>query len=526
MVMDVPLLSAVLATSAILFFALRDLFRRNGKGHLPPGPVPLPILGNILDIPRSSVGLAFSALTKKYGDIVYFNVLGQPVIVIGSIKAAVDLLDKKSANFSGRPVSAVTKLAGLEFMFVFKQYGLQWRQHRRTFHLSFGIDRVANYRPIQLNSARRLLTRLLTSPHDMQKNINMLVADTAMKLVYGIDAAVDDPECEMAKAIEALRAFVETLLLPSGHLIMDIFPFLRHLPSWLPGMHVKRVVETGRRAVQGALDKLDNMSTAANREGRAMDSMMTRLLADAGADAHAAAMKEHNQHVAATTLLDAYDDGSFLPRRGNAPGIPEGGPGRAAVVGPDRLPEFSDYDRLPYTRAFIKELTRWHTVSPMGVPHTVVDDDEYNGYFIPAGTIVNVNIWSLSRDPEEYPDPYAFKPERFLVENPPRDPNDYIFGFGRRLVLRLTLLASGRSSDTLDPRRACPGNHFATASLFIYCTSVLHVFDIMPPKDKYGSPVALEYKAKDNLIPHIEGYEYIIKPRSAEAERLVADLML
>ena len=85
-----------------------------------------------------------------------------------------------------------------------------------------------------------------------------------MKLVYGIDAAVDDPECEMAKAIEALRAFVETLLLPSGHLIMDIFPFLRHLPSWLPGMHVKRVVETGRRAVQGALDKLDNMSTAAN----------------------------------------------------------------------------------------------------------------------------------------------------------------------------------------------------------------------------------------------------------------------
>ena len=64
-----------------------------------------------------------------------------------------------------------------------------------------------------------------------------------------------------------------------------------------------------------------------------------------------------------------------------------------AVVGPDRLPEFSDYDRLPYVRAFVKELTRWHVSLPMGLPHATVDDDEYNGHFIPAGTIVNVNIW-------------------------------------------------------------------------------------------------------------------------------------
>ena len=64
-----------------------------------------------------------------------------------------------------------------------------------------------------------------------------------------------------------------------------------------------------------------------------------------------------------------------------------------AVVGPDRLPEFSDYDRLPYVKAFVKELTRWHISLPMGLPHATVDDDEYNGYFIPAGTIVNVNLW-------------------------------------------------------------------------------------------------------------------------------------
>ena len=67
-----------------------------------------------------------------------------------------------------------------------------------------------------------------------------------------------------------------------------------------------------------------------------------------------------------------------------------------AVVGPDRLPEFSDYDCLPYMRAFVKELTRWHIVTPMGLPHATVHDDEYNGYFIPAGTIVNTNVWCVT----------------------------------------------------------------------------------------------------------------------------------
>ena len=60
------------------------------------------------------------------------------------------------------------------------------------------------------------------------------------------------------------------------------------------------------------------------------------------------------------------------------------------VVEPDRLPDFSDYDQLPYMRAFIKELIRWHVVTPMGLPHATVADDEYNGYFIPQGRPVQI----------------------------------------------------------------------------------------------------------------------------------------
>lgn len=59
-----------------------------------------------------------------------------------------------------------------------------------------------------------------------------------------------------------------------------------------------------------------------------------------------------------------------------------------AVVGPDRLPNFSDFDQLVYVRAIAMEALRWMPVSPFGMPHTSSTDDEYMGYRIPKGTII------------------------------------------------------------------------------------------------------------------------------------------
>lgn len=58
-----------------------------------------------------------------------------------------------------------------------------------------------------------------------------------------------------------------------------------------------------------------------------------------------------------------------------------------AVVGPDRLPEFSDYDNLVYVRAVAMEVLRWMPVAPFGLPHRSSADDEYMGYRIPKGTL-------------------------------------------------------------------------------------------------------------------------------------------
>ena len=63
------------------------------------------------------------------------------------------------------------------------------------------------------------------------------------------------------------------------------------------------------------------------------------------------------------------------------------------VVGPNRLPEYEDEPSLPYIRAVAKELLRWRSVVPYGIPHRSLEDDEYRGYLIPKGSIVVSNIW-------------------------------------------------------------------------------------------------------------------------------------
>ena len=106
------------------------------------------------------------------------------------------------------------------------------------------------------------------------------------------------------------------------------------------------------------------------------------------------------------------------------------------VVGRDRLPDFSDRENLPYIDAVVKEVLRWAAPVPLSVPNRVIQDDEYRGYFIPAGSTVIQNVWAIFRDPSIYPDPETFNPDRFLKDgktNPSVfNPETRVFGAGRR----------------------------------------------------------------------------------------------
>ena len=106
------------------------------------------------------------------------------------------------------------------------------------------------------------------------------------------------------------------------------------------------------------------------------------------------------------------------------------------VVGKGELPGFAHRDDLPYIDALIKEVLRWYPTIPFGVPVRAMRDDVYRGCIIPEGTIVMGNVSAIFRDPEVYPDPNTFNPDRFLKDgkiNPlVLNPESRAFGAGRR----------------------------------------------------------------------------------------------
>ncbi|CAG8821465.1 4286_t:CDS:2, partial [Dentiscutata erythropus] len=87
------------------------------------------------------------------------------------------------------------------------------------------------------------------------------------------------------------------------------------------------------------------------------------------------------------------------------------------VIGQSRLPDDSDEQNIPYIRAIIKEGQRYCAPIYLGVPHGIEEDDEYNGYYIPANSVVILNQYGIHTDEKRYENPREFRPERFLGLN-------------------------------------------------------------------------------------------------------------
>ena len=109
----------VLASFLSAIFAIRDYQRRRGLPY-PPGPRPLPLIGNLLDIPKEFSWLSYTQLSKNHGmiyfaekgllteamtgDVLSFHVFGKVIVVLNSFKASKDLLERRGDIYSDRPV--------------------------------------------------------------------------------------------------------------------------------------------------------------------------------------------------------------------------------------------------------------------------------------------------------------------------------------------------------------------------------------------------------------------------------------
>jgi hypothetical protein len=93
---------AGIAAGLLAFGTLKRL-AASRRLPLPPGPKPLPLIGNLLDVPQNLEWLTYNAWTERYGDIVYAEALGKKIVILGSAAAVNDLLERRSSVYSDRP---------------------------------------------------------------------------------------------------------------------------------------------------------------------------------------------------------------------------------------------------------------------------------------------------------------------------------------------------------------------------------------------------------------------------------------
>jgi cytochrome P450 len=156
-----------------------------------------------------------------------------------------------------------------------------------------------------------------------------------------------------------------------------------------------------------------------------------------------------------------------------------------AVVGRDCLPTFDDVPRLPYVRAIIEEVLRWHPSVPLGVAHVATVDDWYEGMFIPKGTVCIPNVWLCNRDRAVFgEDADEFRPERHLDEH------------GGLLSSSAKTILGGHVSFGFG-RRICVGKHLANDTLFITTARILWAAKLEGVRDENGKEVPLD---TDNFV--------------------------
>ncbi|KAJ3562900.1 hypothetical protein NP233_g9289 [Leucocoprinus birnbaumii] len=467
----------------------------------PPGPKRLPLIGNLLDIPRRHLQEAFAQFSKELNsDIVYLDAFGVPFIVLNSLEACKDLLEKRSSIYSSRFRQTMSyELIEGKRLAAMLPYGNEWREARRIMvkHIN-----VADQEPILSSIThfvrKSLLPNLLKTPDDFQVHIRNGIGGSMISLVYGLPIKrVNDPWIAIAE--QAMHCLTATLV--PGQYLVDAFPILRHVPEWFPGAKFQREAKEWKQIFARMFEEPFKAVKKAMLDGTAQPSFLSRSLEEITIGSDQERLECLIENIGATFTAVVLLLFPHVREKAQAE--------IDSVIGRERLPELADKPSLPYLNAVLKETLRWRPIAPLGLPHMTSEDDLYRDYFIPKGAVVFGNSWAIFHDEKNFGNPSEFDPTRFLtpagqlrVDKDLLDPEIVCtFGFGRR---------------------ACPGANVALPSLWLSAASIVSCFDVMPEVDREGKPIApvIEYTGNE-VVAHPEPFRCRILPRDSKAAALI-----
>ncbi|KAL5229858.1 hypothetical protein ABZP36_028634 [Zizania latifolia] len=456
--MDLPL-PVLLGTLALCLTVSYVLFFRAGKARelpLPPGPRGWPVLGNLPQLAGKTHQMLHE-MTKVYGPLIRLRFGSNDVVVAGSASVAERFLRVHDAIFSSRPPSSGAEHMAYNYRdVVFGPYGPRWRAMRKVCAVNlFSARALDDLRAFREREAALMVRSLVEAsanpgaqPVFLGKEVNVCTTNALSRAAVGRRVFAAGGE---AGAKEFKEIVLEVIQVGGVLNVGDFVPALRWLDpqgvvAKLKKLHrrfddmMNGIIAERRAGVMPAADKGKDLL------GLLLSMVQEQQLAgeDKMSDTEIKALIL-NLFVAGTDTTSSIVEWALAEMVRHPDILKRAQEEMDAVVGRDRLLSESDLPRLTYFDAVIRETFRLHPSTPLSLPRVASEECVVDGYRIPKGTELLVNVWGIARDPALWPDPLEFRPARFLPGSTHADVhvkgNDFgliPFGAGRRICAGLS----------------------------------------------------------------------------------------
>ncbi|KAJ0065416.1 hypothetical protein NL108_010386 [Boleophthalmus pectinirostris] len=465
-----------------LFALFADIVKYWRPENYPPGPWPIPFIGDIPRIKPSTIHLDFAQFAKKYGNIFSLRLFGGNMVVINGYKLVKEALAVRGEDYIDRPTLPIFEdLIGNSGLVA--SNGYLWKQQRRfALHTlrNFGLGKKSLEPAIQQECQylAEALEQQKGEPFNPRIFLNKAVSNIICCLVFGERLEYNNKEHQ--KILIDFKELVEV----QGSVWVQIYNVAPWLMKRLPGPHQRifTLIQNIIDYVQVKIDKHRETHDPSNPRDY-IDCFLSEIAEkedkEAGFDLKnlcisALDLFSAGTETTTTTLTWALLFVTYHPHIQKKVQAEID-----AVVGSSRLPSLQDRDDLHYTNAVIHEVQRMGNIIPLNVVHMTTKDTTLENYTIPKGVMVVGCLDSVLNDSTMWETPDTFNPGHFLDEN----------GKFRKREAFLPFSIG---------KRVCLGEQLARMELFLFFSGLLQRFTFSAPK---GEPLTMEADMSFMRIP-------------------------